>query len=758
MYFEPKSSFENLVFYKEEGRYILLRDLHNQILEIRFFVNIGWSFEVRYDLKNLLQRRQIFTGEQPRLDLEKIDVEENQEKIILKAGDQVCSFEKKTGAFIIEKNGELIFQSQGTAFTSHEKPVEVFEGLMSLKITDFTDRAPFAPKGETFSSHMLRFQYARPEGLVLGLAGQSGEMNRNGYRFELYNTDEFHHIPSRKPLYQSWPILFHQTPNGKSWMGVFHDNPSRTFVDLGDFYNDKITFESLTGNSRVHLIFGEDLAEVSQKMSRLLGRASMPPLWAFGYQQCRWSYMTSMEVRDVVRKFQEEQIPLDAVYFDIDYMDGFRVFTVNQNTFGDMAGCIEELHQKGVKSICIVDPGVKIDPEYQVYKDLHFLGAYLKNEDGSDFVAKIWPGKALLPDFGDENMRDWWADVQKKWLSTYHFDGVWNDMNEPSNFDGANAATAKAFNARGAIRNEYNLYGYYMAQASALGCEKSSPGKRPLVITRSGYPGSQKSAIVWHGDNQAWWEHLRFALDTSIQYSLSGAYYNGPDVPGFTGNPSDDLAVRFFQLGAFLPLFRGHSIYFAKDKEPYAYGPRAKVLIKKAIELRYSLLREWYSGFDFALRHDQSPLMPVLDKQGILVRDHLLLFDKFLVAPILDRDQTRKLVYLPEGDWYEFENTSKRIPGGGWIMLEVSDESVPVFVKAGSIVVRNTVGKNTMETLAQEEHFEVYPDAAGNAQGDWFQDDGQSFHDQSALRKRIVYNPQSKLIEEVEIENSKGSQ
>jgi len=211
-------------------------------------------------------------------------------------------------------------------------------------------------------------------------------------------------------------------------------------------------------------------------------------------------------------------------------------------------------------------------------------------------------------------------------------------------------------------------------------------------------------------------------------------------VPGFTGNPSDDLAVRFFQLGAFLPFFRGHSIYFAKDKEPYAYGKRATVLIRKAVELRYSLLREWYSGFEQAVRTATPPLLPVVDAAGVLVRDHVLLFDKFLVAPVMERDQTRKLVYLPEGEWYAFGKPKRRIRGGRWMAIAVRDATIPIYVRAGSIVTRNTVGMNTEATLASPESFDVYPDAAGSAKGYWYGDDGESLQDVSARREQLTWD------------------
>lgn len=727
-----------------------MTDDGNHPLHISHIKDIGWSIEMRYDLQSHSIARQPFTGAQERLALSALSTEAKKGDIIIRCGDDSLHLHARTGKMSIHDADRLSFVSAEHPFSHHPEPIELYEGLMSLKVTDFEERAPFGPKGTLFNTRMARFQYDRPSDTILGLAGQSGEMNRNGYRFELYNTDEFLHTPARKPLYQSWPILFHRSADQSHWVCVFHDNPTRTFVDIGDFYPDLVTFESQGCNTRVYVITGETLAEVSCKLTMLLGGNPLPPLWAFGYQQCRWSYMSTEDIHNIVQSFTRHDIPLDAIYYDIDYMDGFRVFTTNALTFGEMADCIAETKRDGIHSVCIVDPGVKVDEEYAVYRRIMESRAHLLNEDGSPFQGKVWAGTSVFPDFGDEKTRELWSDMQKEWLERYSFDGVWNDMNEFSNFDGGNAKSIKAATARGPIANEWNLYGYYMAKASRMGMEKWKPNERSVVITRSGYPGVQQHAVIWHGDNQAWWEHLRLALDMAIQYSLSGAYYTGPDVPGFTGNPPDDLAVRFFQLGAFLPLFRGHSIYFSKDKEPYAYGAEANGIIRDTIRLRYSLLREWYSGFEHAIRTNTPPLLPVLDETSTIVRDHVLLFDKFLFAPVMQRDERVKLLYLPEGTWYRFGDTTKPLDGGRWIQMAVEFSTLPLFVRAGSIVVRNSVAKTAKETLAGKETFDVYPDASGAAEGYWYNDDGVSVADTSTMRMRLTWN--GKSIERIKVD------
>lgn len=738
-YAEPPPSVGALRNAQSNQSSVVLASDNSIPIEITAFCNIGWQIETRYDQKYPALRRQSYTGVQPSLQTTTITIQESPTAIQLTADDSTISFTKSTAAFTITQSG-AVFTSTPSPFHLHPEPTQIYERLMSRKVTDFSYRAPFAPKGELFTTHMVRFQYELSPGMVLGLPGQSGELNRHGYRFELYNTDTYLHLPSREPLYQSWPILFHQTADKQHWIGVFHDNPSRTFVDIGDFYENRVTFESITGNTRVTIMLGTSLEDVAHKCSLLLGKPVFPPLWSFGYQQCRFSYMTTTELRTVLQKFNQENVPLDAIYCDIDSFDNFRVFTAHAKTHADLPAFIAEAKTQGVHPVSIVDPGIKIDDSYEAYQRLKASGGYLKNSDGSDFIAKVWPGDCLLPDFTDPKTKTLWADLEAQWLTKYPFDGIWNDMNEPSNFDGMTQKTSRTITHDGPLAHVYNTYGYHMSIASKSGWEQYAPSKRPLIISRSGYPGLQQHAVIWHGDNHAWWEHLRLAFHTALLYALCGAYYTGADVPGFTGNPSDDLAIRFFQLGAFLPFYRGHSIYFAKDKEPYAFSPTTRQYIYSAITLRYSLLREWYSGFHQAISSQQTPMLPTFDTKNMLIRDQMLLFNKFLVAPIFERDQIKRLLYLPPGKWYALGHPDKPLQGNQWMTIDVDLTTIPIYVKGGSIVVRNTVGKNTAETFSKPESYEIYPDEQNEAKGYYYHDDGVSTNDLKQQRYTLVAN------------------
>jgi alpha-glucosidase len=708
------------------------------VLEIEFIEQVGWCFELRYDLLEGKGRRQPFTGKQESLRRAGLDLEQGAgAELLLRAGEQIVAINLASGALGCSFEGKDYWSCPSSPFARHDRPVEILEEIQSLEQIDWNEPTPWRSTPKRFETEMVRFSYTAQEGPILGLPGQTGEFNRKGQRFNLYNTDQPFHLPSRLPMYQSWPILIHQASSGAGWVGIFHDNPARTYVDLGDHYRDTVLFESITNNTRVYLLQGTTIGEITNKFVRLLGNSVFPPAWAFGYQQCRYSYMSTAEVRKVAKSFRDHKIPCDSIYFDIDYMDGFRVFTKNEERFADLRECLNDLKDEGFKAVCIVDPGVKVDQGYHVYEELKESDALITDQAGEPFEIVCWPGKAVLPDFFSSKAREQWAEIQRKWLKDYPFSGIWNDMNEPSNFDGGNDNTSLALSAEGPLSEIFNLYGYSMAQASALGWQKANPAERGVVITRSGYPGVQQNAVIWHGDNYTWWEHIRLAIDTCISYSICGAFYSGPDVPGFFGNSSDDMAVRFYQVAAFFPLFRGHSYKLNSSKEPYAYGKRAIELIRKAIQLRYSLLTEWYSKYERCLRLGTPPMLPVLTADGSALRDAFLLFDTFLVAGVTNRDEQMKAIWLPEGQWYRLGETKTVLDGGRWILEPLTMEQIPVFVKAGSIVARNTVGKNVAETLSGPISYEIYRDSSGAATGYLYQDDGLANEDPSAQTWRL---------------------
>lgn len=451
-------------------------------------------------------------------------------------------------------------------------------------------------------------------------------------------------------------------------------------------------------------------------------------------------------------KFEQHAIPLDAVHFDIDYMSGYRSFTVEQKSFPDLPDLLTEMHQRNKRAVFILDPGVKIDSDYKLYQGLLAEGAILRKSDSAPLKIAAWPGDCVLPDFGAASSSRLWAETVREWLSLYPGDGFWNDMNEPANWNGGNAATVAAHTERGPFADECNLYGMGMAQATLQGWQEHCPGTRPMMLSRSGYPGVQRSAGVWQGDNNSWWEHLKNAIHTAVSYAICGMYFNGADLPGFAGHAPDDLAVRFFQLGAFLPLFRGHRDIFSHNKEPFEFGQEAQLLITDAIKLRYSLLREWYSYYERAWRTREPLLMPVFTDTGVLIQDQFLLFDKYLVAPVVERDQPVRCIYLPRGDWYPLGNPDNLLSGDTFITKAVTLACCPVYVRAGSIVCRCGPAMDSSTALHSKESYEVYPNREARASGYWYNDDLCSFPARDVERRELRWEQGRSSVERVKLD------
>jgi len=703
-YPRPLPSVDNLSFTLSQSS-SAVGTASSTSLEVEYLSGVGFRIEVRYDLSHGTNR-QGFTTEDPALARLPLSLKQNESHATLSCPDATLTIARHDGGMILSSEGSEVFSTGPSPFARHATRQEIPEGLLSLRTSNY--QGTFQEYTPVYWSYMTRFQFKRPKGPLLGLPGQAGEANRSGYRFQLFNTDCSSHTPNRTSLYQSWPILFFRGEDEKSWCAVIHDNPARTIVDCGDFYPDTTYFESSVGTTRVYLLTAATLPALTQKISRLVGTPCDVPAWAFGYQQCRFSYMNEGECRSVIEKFREHDIPLDCLYLDIDYMEGYRVFTYNKERFTNLPEFISEMKEDGVRAVCIIDPGVKVEDSNPVYQGLMKRGKILTKSGGSPHVGRVWPGRVVYPDFGASETREYWTGLQKEWLQKIPFGGVWNDMNEPSDFNGYKNRISDAFTARGPIEEEQNLYGYHMAQASQEGWQAANPEEPGLIITRSGYLGVQRYGVIWHGDNSAWWEHLRLALDTCVAYALCGVPYTGPDVPGFFDSPPDDLAIRFFQLGAFLPLFRGHAEFLTKDKEPYSFSPEAVAIIRDAIKLRYSLVPLWQEEYQRARRTGTPLMTPTFSDNGGLIRDQFLLFDKLLVAPVVTRDAEIRTLYLPEGRWYPFGDTKNGLEGGRYLSIPVDLSTLPIFVKEGTVLHLGTEGRTVAEVMKNPHRVESY--------------------------------------------------
>jgi alpha-glucosidase len=501
----------------------------------------------------------------------------------------------------------------------------------------------------------------------------------------LWNTDAVNFRAGSDLLYKSIGVLF--GASRESTWAVVADAGGRLEVDCRDgqvrIYGREET--------AVHELERPTLSEALEQASLLVGRAPLPPRWSLGYHQSRWSYATADEALEVAREFGRRGIPLDCLHLDIDYMDGFRVFTWDADRFPDPAGLVRSLHDLGVRVVTIVDPGVKVDHGYPVYDEVVERGLACTAPDGRPWVGRVWPGDTVWPDFTNPRARAFWADCHRG-LIEIGVDGIWIDMNEPSVPGEGRGGTMPpdVRHAAGPHAAVHNRYGHLMAMATFEGLEQLRPGVRPFVLTRAGIAGTQRYAATWTGDNNSSWTHLRLALTMCLGLGLSCYPFCGSDVGGFAGRCTPELYARWMQLGAFTPFFRGH---YAGPRtpgrqEPWSFGPEVEAIARGAIELRHLLLPYTYTAF---WRHTQTglPVMrPLLlgwpdDERAVACEDAFLWGDDLLVAPILRAGARRRRVYLPPGDWYDFWSGT-RLAGGRVVGAEAPLERIPLFVRAGT--------------------------------------------------------------------------
>jgi alpha-glucosidase len=538
----------------------------------------------------------------------------------------------------------------------------------------------------TRRSLLVRRRLAAGERLY-GLGDKPVPLDRRGRVYRLWNTDPPNFRAGSDPLYKSIAVLF-GLRRGAVW-AVVVDSPGRLDVDCR---GDELRVYGPAG-APVHELECATFADALAQVSSRVGRAPLPPRWSLGYHQSRWSYAGADEALRVATEFRRRGIPLDCLHLDIDYMDGYRVFTWDQQLFPDPAGLIRSLHDLGVRVVTIVDPGVKVDPGYPIYDELLARELACRGADGRPWVGGVWPGASVWPDFTDAEGRRFWGDCHRE-LVDAGVDGIWIDMNEPSVQGGGSGRTMPddVRHSDGLHADVHNAYGHLMAQATAEGLARLRLGVRPFVLTRAAATGTQCYAATWTGDNHSTWTHLRLALTMCLGLGLSCYPFCGADVGGFAGRCDPELYARWMQLGAFTPFFRGH---YAGSRtpgrqEPWSFGRKIEAVARAAIELRQLLLPYTYTAF---WRHTQTglPVMRPLavgwpdDPRAVACENAFLWGDDLLVAPVLRRGLRRRRVYLPRGDWHDFWS-GDRVCGGRDVVVDAPLERLPIFARAGTAV------------------------------------------------------------------------
>ncbi len=503
----------------------------------------------------------------------------------------------------------------------------------------------------------MRAQVPVPAGtLLFGTGEAAGPFVRNKRHVVTYNHDAWAYSDLTPSLYQSHPYVLCLLPDGRA-MGVLADTPHRGIVHTAD---DGVEFDFAGEPFDLYVIEGESPQEVQSALSALIGSITAPPDWALGYHQCRYSYMNEDEVREVARQFVKRGLPCSAIWFDIDYMDRYRVFTWNAEAFPDPKELIEELHGMGFKAVAILDPGIAVAPGYEPYDSGLAGDHFVTLPGGQPAKGRVWPGICHFPDFTREETRAWWADQVQRFLEAAPLDGLWCDMNEPAVFRTPGKTLPDHVEHRGSGGGDHakfhNLYGQLMAEATREGWMAANPGAPPFILTRAAHLSGARHAATWTGDNQARWEDLEWAVPMVLNLGLSGQPFSGPDVGGFFGDPSSEQFERWFELGAYLPFFRGHAEESSCRKEPWSFGPESEARIKLNLELRVLLLPLLRQLFAESAATGLPVCRPLFfadstDERLREVGDAFLLGPDLLVAPACRPGQTERTVALPAGRW-----------------------------------------------------------------------------------------------------------
>jgi len=567
------------------------------------------------------------------------------------------------------------------------------------------------------------------ENKYYGLGDKTGRLNLNGTRRELWGTDCYGYGNETDPVYKNIPF-FTGLNDGEGY-GIFLDNSFRTYFDFGHERKEAISFWAQGGEMRYYFIYGPELENVVKEYTELTGKSPLPPKWALGYHQSKWSYYPESTVRDLAKTFREKKIPCDVIHLDIDYMDGYRIFTWNNERFPNPQQMIADLRKEGFKTIVIVDPGIKIDPLYTVFQQGVHHDYFCQRMDGARFKGSVWPGPCHFPDFTNPAARKWWSGLFGG-LSQDGVAGVWNDMNEPAVFEEGTFPRDVRHDYDGhpcSHRKGHNVYGMQMARATYEGLEQFAGNSRSFTITRSAYAGIQRFSSVWTGDNLASWEHLKIANVQCQRLSASGVSFAGSDVGGFIGAPDGELYTRWIQMAAFHPFFRTHSSGDHGDKEPWRFDDKYLNIVRRFIELRYELMPYLYTTY-WQYAEEAKPMLRSIsmayqyDKETLDREEEFLLGSHLLICPVSAPKIKERMMYLPEGEWYNYW-TDKIILGKKEIIVETPLEQIPMFVKAGAIIPMQEKMQYVDEFVPKNIKLHVYK-ALNETKSQLYEDDGLS--------------------------------
>ncbi len=596
------------------------------------------------------------------------------------------------------------------------KDVEVSEGKVAY--------------GEVSLKEGFAFTYLLAENdIVYGLGEANRGINKRGYCYVSNNTDIPEHTEDQRSLYGAHNFL---VVSGEQTFGLFVDYPAKITFDIGYTRMDTLTICCEEANLYLYVIEGESAYEIVRAFRKLIGRSYIPPKFAFGYGQSRWGYVTKEDFYKVAEGYRKNHIPMDMVYMDIDYMQDYKDFTLNEKNFQDFPEFVQKMKEQNLRLVPIIDAGVKVEKGYEVYEEGVKNGYFCKREDGSDFVAAVWPGDTHFPDMLNEDARRWFGE-KNRILTEQGIEAFWNDMNEPAIFytpEGVKKAQEvvkefledtegerSVFEVRDAIMNlannkedyksfyhqvngervrhdkVHNLFGYYMTRAAGEAFERIAPEKRFLMFSRSSYIGMHRYGGIWTGDNKAWWSHLLLNIKMMPSLNMCGFLYTGADLGGFGADTTRDLLLRWLALGVFTPLMRNHAALGTREQECYQFENIAD--FRHIIEVRYRLIPYLYSEYMKAALDDDLYFKPLAftypeDSMALQVEDQLMLGNELMIAPVYTQNAKGRYVYLPEemkfvkflSDGTLHEQT---LPAGHHY-VEIALNEVPIFIRQGKCI------------------------------------------------------------------------
>ncbi|ANF98636.1 alpha-glucosidase [Paenibacillus bovis] len=642
-------------------------------------------------------------------------IEENEQELVFRTELITVTLDKQTFALIVEdQEGHEIARQATVSWT---------------------------PRGA------VNAQFSMPEDShFYGLGEKSSFLDKRGERYTMWNTDVYApHMPEIEALYESIPLLIHM--HSHSSYGVFLDNPGRSDFDMRS-YGVSYTIGCTTGAYDIYFIHGPEIKDVVSRYTALTGRIALPPKWALGYHQSRYSYMDQKEVMELAYSFRDKNIPCDVIYLDIHYMDEYRVFTFDKIRFPDPQGMIAKLKEMGIRIIPIVDPGVKQDPKYPIYREGVQEDHFCRRLEGDIYFGSVWPGISAFPDFTDTKTAQWWGD-HHAFYTSLGIDGIWNDMNEPAVFNELKTMDPDVMhrNDGNPVTHEevHNLYGMLMSKATYEGMKQHMDGRRPFVLTRAGYSGIQRYAAIWTGDNRSFWEHMAMAMPMILNMGLSGLPFAGPDIGGFAHHASGQLLVRWTQMGVFFPYCRNHSSIGTVRQEPWSFGEQLEGIIREYISLRYRWMPHLYNLFYESSQTGMPILRPVLleyprDPKVTNLCDQFLVGPDVMVAPVYRPDTDYRTVYLPEGTWYDYWTGAKQA-GGQTVLAHAPLEVMPIYVRGGAIVAEGELRQHAADDRVDDVvHFHIYGAQATDsfhAEYTLYEDDGETFAHENGHYSRL---------------------